>query len=178
MTCILCDKKSKFVINKIHICGSCYNMNNNMIKACNKTMCYDPPTQIVKKLYLGSQNAAINIDELNNRNIKNIIVAGRGLECYFENNIKYLKLDIDDSLEQDLTIYFDAVDKFINDAISKDEGVLVHCVSGISRSASFIIYHLMKSHNKSFTNAYNLVKSNRNMIRPNSNFIKQLKSMN
>lgn len=51
---------------------------------------------------------------------------------------------------------------------------LVHCVAGISRSASVCIAYLMKYHGLSLLEAYNDVKLKRPLIRPNCAFFKQL----
>lgn len=54
--------------------------------------------------------------------------------------------------------------------------VLVHCAGGVSRSASICIAYLMQKKNMSYQNAYLAVKKKRKCIKPNQNFVKQLKS--
>ena len=52
--------------------------------------------------------------------------------------------------------------------------VLVHCQGGVSRSASAVIYALMKLDSMSLAAAYRHVKSRRPCIRPNAGFMRQL----
>jgi hypothetical protein len=52
--------------------------------------------------------------------------------------------------------------------------VLVHCQGGVSRSASAVIYSLMKLDAMSLAEAYRHVKERRKCIRPNAGFMRQL----
>lgn len=54
--------------------------------------------------------------------------------------------------------------------------MLVHCAGGVSRSASICIAYLMQSKRMSFQDAYLAVKKKRKCVKPNQNFVKQLKS--
>jgi len=67
-----------------------------------------------------------------------------------------------------------AVD-FIHKAISQGRKVLVHCVAGVSRSASMCIAYLMQHHGMSLEEAKAKVKKQRPCTRPNESFMKQLK---
>jgi len=64
---------------------------------------------------------------------------------------------------------------FIVNGLSKNEGVLVHCMAGISRSSSVIIYYIMKQYSVNYFTAYNIVRKARPIIRPNNSFTKQLR---
>lgn len=60
-------------------------------------------------------------------------------------------------------------------AIIQDGGrVLVHCIQGVSRSASICLAYLTKYHCRSLRDAYHLMKSKRPMVRPNLGFWRQL----
>lgn len=65
---------------------------------------------------------------------------------------------------------------FINNAIENNANILVHCIAGVSRSASLIIYFYMKKFNMSYTEAYTLVKKSRSIVNPNESFRLQLLS--
>lgn len=88
--------------------------------------------------------------------------------------LDYLKIRIDDNPFARLDAYFDVVADKIK--ATKDRGgrTLVHCVAGVSRSASLCIAYLMKYENMSLRQAYQHVKMARPIIRPNQGFWKQL----
>ena len=88
--------------------------------------------------------------------------------------VESIKLEVLDKPNEQLDRYFDFVADKINDVVSHKGSCLVHCVAGISRSASMIIVYLMKYQNMSLKDAHELVKSKRNFIRPNLGFWKQL----
>lgn len=50
----------------------------------------------------------------------------------------------------------------------------MHCVAGVSRSATICIAYLMRYHRISLLQAYLFVKSKRPVIRPNNGFFRQL----
>jgi protein-tyrosine phosphatase len=56
----------------------------------------------------------------------------------------------------------------------KNGRCLVHCVQGISRSASVVIAYVIASENKSFEEAHRYVKEKRPLIKPNDGFAQQL----
>lgn len=60
-------------------------------------------------------------------------------------------------------------------AIIQDGGaVLVHCVAGVSRSATICLAYLTKYYCRSLRDAYHLMYSKRPMVRPNLGFWRQL----
>lgn len=63
----------------------------------------------------------------------------------------------------------------LDHVLNSRQNILVHCMAGVSRSASMIIYYLMRKYNMSFEDAYKLVKSKRTIVNPNKSFQAQLK---
>lgn len=66
--------------------------------------------------------------------------------------------------------------KFVETCLKKTN-VLIHCMMGVSRSASLVIWYLMTRGNLTLTEAYNLVKQKRPIINPNRGFVEQLKAL-
>lgn len=64
---------------------------------------------------------------------------------------------------------------FISQAVKSKNGVLVHCAAGISRSASVIIYYLMRAKGLTYDQAYGRLKRFRPIVQPNPGFEKQLR---
>jgi len=88
--------------------------------------------------------------------------------------IQRIKLWIDDVQEEDLFPHFDVVADQIHAVIQDVENVLVHCVAGVSRSASICLAYLTKYHFRSLRAAYHLMCQKRAMVRPNLGFWRQL----
>lgn len=84
--------------------------------------------------------------------------------------IDVLKLYVDDNDDTFIVDYFEKV----NDFIDSHKKVLIHCIAGISRSASFTIAYLMSRKQFSLINAIKHIKNKRSIIRPNDGFLLQL----
>jgi protein-tyrosine phosphatase len=134
---------------------------------------------IQDRLYLAGQDVASNFEQLINQRITHILNLTSNIENLFESKIKYKRIKMYDTLDQDLFVYFGESFKFIDDCLNIPNGrILVHCNAGVSRSASIVIAYLMhKNHFDSFTSAYEHVKKCRPVIHPNPNFIQQLKNL-
>lgn len=178
MSCISCKQNSTIIYNGLGWCTSCYNLTISKMKEYENTLVSVPthPIHIIDNLYIGDINSSIDENILIEYNIRSIIVAGRSLQKKSFSNINYLKLEIDDSLEQNIKEYISLSNNFIVNALN-NSSVLVHCYSGISRSASIIIGYLISFKNMNYDDAYQLVKLKSNRIHPNSNFENQLRSL-
>ncbi|CAF0788527.1 unnamed protein product [Brachionus calyciflorus] len=90
-------------------------------------------------------------------------------------NLESVKLNVLDRPNELLSLHFDTLTDKIHEIISEKKGsCLVHCVAGISRSATIILAYLMKYLKISLKEAHSHVKSKRPFIRPNLGFWKQL----
>ncbi|XP_045775521.1 dual specificity protein phosphatase 13-like isoform X2 [Maniola jurtina] len=76
----------------------------------------------------------------------------------------------------DISKYFHIAANFIDEGISRGSRVLVHCMMGVSRSATCAIAFLMIKRGMSLTEALALVRSRRD-IHPNDGFIRQLQDL-
>eukprot|EP01017_Pseudomicrothorax_dubius_P011341 TRINITY_DN14221_c0_g1_i1.p1 TRINITY_DN14221_c0_g1~~TRINITY_DN14221_c0_g1_i1.p1 ORF type:complete len:213 (+),score=26.57 TRINITY_DN14221_c0_g1_i1:64-702(+) len=128
---------------------------------------------IVDNIYLGNEDTGLDKDVLLAKGITHVLVAGKNLVAKFPETFTYHKIDIYDSLDQDLFPYFEDCFEFIDRA----ERIYVHCAAGVSRSPSIVIGYLMTRKNLSFEEALELVRSKRWIVDPNSNFVSQLKKL-
>jgi len=64
--------------------------------------------------------------------------------------------------------------RFIDSALQEGGKVLVHCMAGISRSSSALIYYMMKKNNEDFQEALQRLRKNRSIVCPNNSFCLQL----
>ena len=129
------------------------------------------PQEIIKNLYLGSI-FSFSPTVLRNLGINNVVSA---INSNSENTWNHLNLKWDDLTSQKIFPSIDYAYYFIDSKLNKGEKVLVHCHAGISRSATVVIYYLMKKFGLSYNDAYSIVKLKRNIINPNPGFIHQLK---
>ena len=82
---------------------------------------------------------------------------------------------IADTTTAPLLSHLPAAVAFLAEAL-EDKGarVLVHCVEGVSRSASVVIAFLMAEREMSFSTALRVVKRRRQVVCPNLGFVRQL----
>jgi protein-tyrosine phosphatase len=139
-----------------------------MERATIRKLVFSEPDHIIDNVYLGPEGSAIDLEYLRSKNIDRVIVAAAYTEARFPQDIDYLKLDIDDSPDEDLYRFFQTAIDFITKSPSTN--VLVHCVSGISRSGALVIAYLMQKHSMSLDEAWAFTKARRSCVHPNSGF--------
>ena len=132
--------------------------------------------EIIPNLFIGDIASSCNFEELNNLNITHIITAILGVKPQFPNsNFIYKNLNIRDTEWENIYPYLDECVDFIDDALSNGGKVFVHCVCGVSRSATIIAAYLMKMHDKTCDDAIHSLQSIRPIVDPNPYFRQQLK---
>ncbi|XP_055447827.1 dual specificity protein phosphatase 9 isoform X1 [Psammomys obesus] len=134
------------------------------------------PVQILPNLYLGSAQDSANLDCLGKLNICYILNVTPNLPNLFEKNgdFHYKQIPISDHWSQNLSQFFPEAIEFIDEALSQNCGVLVHCLAGVSRSVTVTVAYLMQKLHISLNDAYDLVKRKKSNISPNFNFMRQL----
>ncbi|XP_043936339.1 dual specificity protein phosphatase 6-like [Protopterus annectens] len=134
------------------------------------------PVQILPHLYLGCAKDAENVDILAKLGIRYILNVTPNLPKPFEKEgeFHYKQIPISDHWSQNLSQFFPEAFDFIDEALSQNCGVLVHCLAGISRSVTVTVAYLMQKLSLSLNDAYDLVKRKKANISPNFNFMGQL----
>jgi atypical dual specificity phosphatase len=126
--------------------------------------------KITDHLYLSSFVGATDYN-LTKFNISCIITVCKEVPKVEFKNIESVKLDVVDRPTESLAKYFDFVCDKINEVVNKKGVCLVHCVAGVSRSASMILAYLMKYHKMNLKDAHSFVKSKRPFVSCFINFI-------
>uniref|UniRef100_H2YEC7 Protein-serine/threonine phosphatase n=1 Tax=Ciona savignyi TaxID=51511 RepID=H2YEC7_CIOSA len=146
---------------------------------CTPTPIYDQgsPVQILPHLYLGSAHHAAQENELAALGITAVLNASSTCENHFANRFRYKRIPVEDNGQADISSWFDGAIAFINEEQRKGGKVFVHCLAGISRSATICIAYLITCKGVSLNDAFRYVKSRRNVISPNFNFMGQLSSL-
>lgn len=132
---------------------------------------YDYPERIPgTDLYIGNVYSTYDCDVLSLDNITQIVdLYGHGKGC---EGVKRIVIPVYDTEGQDIMPTAEKVRLLIE--TSDHQRTLVHCQAGISRSATVLAYILMKSHDKTFEEALQTIRSVRNVVNPNSGFLEQL----
>lgn len=145
-----------------------FNLNDNS----------DPrATEIIPRLFLGDEDASKDSLLLDKLKIVNIVKVGQELEMKFPQKYNYMNIDIYDHDEENIYQYFESTFDFIQEALNKNEGVLVHCKFGISRSSTIVCSYLIQKFEYRCIEAISFVSSKRFIINPNQGFIRQLEEL-
>ncbi|GMH49559.1 hypothetical protein TrRE_jg2717 [Triparma retinervis] len=134
------------------------------------------PSRILKNLYLGNREDAMDLAVLQRLGIKHVVNATAQLKNFHEGTLSYIKINEKDKEGVDLSVYFDEVTDFIAAALDSGSGVLVHCVAGASRSVTFVLAYMMcpKGEQLCLKDAFDFVKARRSCAHPNMSFLQQL----
>ena len=145
---------------------------------------FSKPTHIIDNIYLGSAFNAASKDILKDLGIKVVINMTKEISLYHQEDFKYLQYDLYDDNKGSIKKYLEQVYEEILNNQEKDvdgnfkSNIFVHCYMGASRSASVVIYYLMRNKNYTFDESVELLKSKRGNVNPTFRFTKDLaKSM-
>ncbi|XP_029283060.1 dual specificity protein phosphatase 16 [Cottoperca gobio] len=133
------------------------------------------PTCILPHLYLGCQRDVLNKDLMQQNDIVYVLNASNTCpKPDFIPESHFLRVPVNDSFCEKILPWLDRSVDFIEKAKASDARVLVHCLAGISRSATIAIAYIMKRMDMPLDEAYRFVKEKRSTISPNFNFLGQL----
>jgi len=123
----------------------------------------------------GAVDATHDMDLLENHHVTHILNVTTMAMVDYPDRFIYKHISITDLPETNITASFEDCFSFIETARQSGGCVLVHCMAGVSRSATIVIAYLMKSEGMTFRSAFDHVKQHRSCICPNEGFQKQLK---
>ncbi|CAF3376650.1 unnamed protein product [Rotaria socialis] len=129
------------------------------------------------RVWLGSLAAMENTIALSNLHITHILTVIKSEIRVNENdNFVRKQIYVEDEEITDLLSVFDSCYDFIDKALSENStnNVLVHCLAGVSRSATIACMWLMRRHSLSANDAFKRLKLARPFIQPNLSFCTQI----
>lgn len=133
--------------------------------------------EILPRLFLGPYASGKKKDELKAKNITHIMIVRSAIEriiaAKFPDEFQYHIVEIPDVPTVSLLPYLTGCKEFI-DAGRRTGGVLIHCDSGISRSAAVTIAYVMGELKMSYDQAFQYVSDRRCCVHPNLGFMHQL----
>ncbi|KAH7881775.1 phosphatases II [Phlebopus sp. FC_14] len=134
-------------------------------------------TPISPRLYLSDLYTARAPGNLARMGITHVVSALEAdLRAELGDGVVTMHVPIRDSSDTDITKWFDEVVRFIRDALDADERnkVLVHCLQGISRSATLVCAYLIATSPMRALDALAYVQAKRGIVAPNLGFRHQL----
>jgi hypothetical protein len=133
---------------------------------------FEPPDHIIDNIFLGSESSAISLEGLSSRRITRVLIVAAFCEPRFPEAIEYKQMCVDDSPTEDIKRFFEEAFAYIQKDPSTN--TLVHCISGISRSATIVIAYLMRYKSMNMQDAWLFTRRMRSIVHPNSGFQRQL----
>lgn len=134
-------------------------------------------TEICEGVWIGNFASATNKYELQRLGITHIVVAAYGLWEMYPGDFKYKRIDVIDSNYSSMTKYFTDVADYIHEIVTSGRKVLVHCVAGVSRSATLVAAYLILTQGYTADDAVTVIRRSRPQIQPNEAFMGQLKTL-
>ncbi|XP_017268247.1 dual specificity protein phosphatase 13-like [Kryptolebias marmoratus] len=142
-----------------------------------------PVDEVWTNLYIGNVAVAQNRKTLHKLGITHVLNAAHskqgsiGDQSFYGNSCVYFGIPAEDSDHFDLSQHFKSAADFIHKGLKSTDGkVLVHCIMGVSRSATLVLAYLMMRKHLSLKDALRHVVQKR-AIFPNRNFLSQLLKM-
>lgn len=135
-------------------------------------------SHIIDNIYLGNFESSIDDKTIKKYNIGAIV---RILDSEMimdisredtEANINYHYIELLDHPSENITKYFSKFLKFID--ANKKTNVLIHCLMGISRSATFTVLVLVSRYDFNIVSALKYIKVKRPVVKPLKEFIQQV----
>lgn len=156
-----------------------YNLRSGTVHHLNPIV-----SEIEDGLLLGDINSANNVDMLDDKHVGHVISCLSDKKYHTTLVHQWsdmLQIDITnivirDSEDEDISKYFHMVSSIIDDNMENGIITLVHCMAGISRSASLVIAFIMRSRGIGYDDAFNEVRRLRKCIDPNDGFVRQLRT--
>jgi len=130
--------------------------------------------EVFPNMYVGDVYAAHNTSELKKRNITHIVNMACGVSPAFPKDFTYLHIPILDCASENIQDHFHETSEFIQNALEQGGSVLIHCLKGVSRSATIAAAFVIKANLLSPVEAVQLLRKFRPVIKPNSGFMNQL----
>ncbi|CAG8491785.1 3992_t:CDS:2 [Rhizophagus irregularis] len=135
-------------------------------------------TIIPEFLFIGPEiTTEEEVEALKNKGVRRILNMAFECEDFLglkEKFDRYLKLNVKDSVEEDVEKFLNIAVDFIERAQEDKAPVYVHCKAGRSRSVTAVLAYLIKSHQWTLRQAYDYVTEHRSGICPNIGFVTEL----
>ncbi|XP_041353901.1 dual specificity protein phosphatase 18-like [Gigantopelta aegis] len=132
-------------------------------------------SSITEEVFLSGVTAVASEDTLTKHNITHSLNLARELQDFeYPVHVECLRVSLRDASDEDLYPRLHDLVDHIHQVVGRGGRIVVHCVAGISRSASVCIAYLVKHHEMTLNDAYHHVLDRREVIHPNNGFWQSL----
>ena len=140
---------------------------------------FSEATHVIDNIYLGNARNAADFFYLSSNNFGLIINVTNEISIYYPDNFKYLNYKINDNNLDEIKEYLEDSYEKINKykSLFPNKKILIHCFMGSSRSASIIIYYIMKKYPNKFSNttkSISYLKEKRNIVNPTHKLVNDI----
>ncbi len=130
------------------------------------------PSYIIDNIYLGSAFNVSSLETLQQYEIKKILNVTREIPCLYPDQFTYKTISVKDTRDSFLDNYLENSYQYLTQDVTVP--TLVHCYMGSSRSATIVIFYLMKRYLMTFSDALQFVRDKRKCVNLNTNFAEEL----
>lgn len=130
--------------------------------------------EIQRGVYIGDIASAYNEAKLKELGITHIITAVLGVGPQFPASFEYLCVPVRDVHSEDIQSHLSDTTTFINNALKSNGKVLVHCVCGVSRSATIVAAWVMAQNGYTVAETIAMLQAQRPCVNPIPAFREQL----
>jgi len=131
-------------------------------------------TEVLPWILLGPREEVMSQHKLIAMGVTHILNATHDVQNEFPNQFVYMKVNIEDSEEQDILDKFPQVVAFFERVEEKRGKVYVHCAAGASRAPAMIAAYLVASRKISLYDAYEYLRAVRPIVAMNTHFLYHL----
>jgi hypothetical protein len=154
----------KFDIKFIDNSATQYDQNASIIRYG------DLGTSECGKLFLGDYLSASYV-QLKARDVKSVVSCCSDMHRFCkESHVNYLKIDPEDGLHRSLAEGYIFIDK----ALKNLNNVVVYCETGNGKSASVVLYYIMRKFSITLAQAHKVLLGQRGSIRPSLKLLQLL----
>lgn len=134
-----------------------------------------PPSKILDHLYLGSQYNAASKKQLGQLEVKRVLDLKERHVTTDDPDLDVRAVPMSDHGDTAITEILPECFRFIEEAKSNGEIILVHCRGGVNRSATVVLAYLMKYNDMTLREAWEYVRTRRPSVQPVANYMSQLR---
>ena len=130
---------------------------------------------VADNIWLGDLPSACDIKRLRDEiGVTHVVTAIIGVDAVYPDSFEYHLIPVCDWPQEDLLKHLDLATDFMNKSITSGGTVYVHCMAGVSRSATIVAAFLIRFRKMDPNQAIQLLQQRRSVVNPNAGFRAQL----